>query len=359
MIRRVIRRLLMIVLAVVVVLAVSGSAFWWWAARRAEAMLLVWAAQQREAGWTVSMSPPRPGGWPLSALARVSDFHVTAGAAAFPEPVGLSAANASFGVELSRPRLLLVHFDGDQTIQLGAGPVVPFTAARTVLTLPIDAEMPPQQGDLAIDALRVSLPGAGSPVAVDSLRGHLDFHPEAGPGRPGLGFSLTVGPVLLPTPSSSTQPGPPLLKAMGPRIDSVVLEGAVNGPIPRTRYLVPWLTAWRDGGGTVTLSRGALNWGRLMVTGSATAALDKTMQPAGTATARLTGFGETLDALAEVRVLPPQAATAAKAVLSLMARPQETGPPVVEVPLALQGGTLQLGRIPLARMPALQWSTLQ
>ena len=46
---------------------------------------------------------------------------------------------------------------------------------------------------------------------------------------------------------------------------------------------------------------------------------------------------------------------AAGAVLGLMARPQPSGPPVVEVPLSLQDRTLSLGRIPLLRLPELVW----
>ena len=53
--------------------------------------------------------------------------------------------------------------------------------------------------------------------------------------------------------------------------------------------------------------------------------------------------------------MPQRSAMAAGAVLALMARPQPSGPPVVEVPLSLQDRTLSLGRIPLLRLPELVW----
>jgi hypothetical protein len=62
-----------------------------------------------------------------------------------------------------------------------------------------------------------------------------------------------------------------------------------------------------------------------------------------------------LDALAEARLIAPRAATAAKAVLALLQRPQPDGKPAVQLPLTLQDRTLALGRIPLARLPELIW----
>jgi hypothetical protein len=98
-----------------------------------------------------------------------------------------------------------------------------------------------------------------------------------------------------------------------------------------------------------------LDWGKLSFRGSATIALDDKLQPMGTATARITGHGEALDALVAANLLPPRTALAAKAILGLLGKKQDDGPPVVEVPLTLQDRTLQLGRIPLARLPQIVW----
>jgi hypothetical protein len=51
-------------------------------------------------------------------------------------------------------------------------------------------------------------------------------------------------------------------------------------------------------------------------------------------------------------------AKTAKVLLALMAHPSEGGGrPMVEVPLTLQQRSLNMGRIPLARLPEMIWPT--
>ena len=76
----------------------------------------------------------------------------------------------------------------------------------------------------------------------------------------------------------------------------------------------------------------------------------------GTGNARVVGYAETLDALATHGVISKSAATAAKAVLSLLAHtPEDGGPPDVEVPLTLQYRTLSMRQVPLLRLPEIDW----
>ena len=77
--------------------------------------------------------------------------------------------------------------------------------------------------------------------------------------------------------------------------------------------------SWRDGGGSLEIQHLALDWGPLDLTASATLALDDQLQPMGAGSARLVGYAETLDALAPHGAISRSAATAAKAVLSLLA----------------------------------------
>ena len=76
----------------------------------------------------------------------------------------------------------------------------------------------------------------------------------------------------------------------------------------------------------------------------------------GAGSARLVGYAETLDALAARAAISRSAATAAKAVLSLMAHnPEDGSPPDVEVPLTLQYRTLSMRQVPLVRLPEVDW----
>ena len=76
----------------------------------------------------------------------------------------------------------------------------------------------------------------------------------------------------------------------------------------------------------------------------------------GAASARVVGYAETLDSLAAHAAISRSAATAAKAVLSLLANsPDDGSPPDVEVPLTLRYRTLSMRQIPLVRLPEIEW----
>jgi hypothetical protein len=76
----------------------------------------------------------------------------------------------------------------------------------------------------------------------------------------------------------------------------------------------------------------------------------------GSGTAHLVGYAEALDKLAAGAVLTKSAATAAKAVLSLLAGSGADDEPAnVDVPLTLQYRTLSMRQVPLLRLPELDW----
>ena len=143
---------------------------------------------------------------------------------------------------------------------------------------------------------------------------------------------------------------------LGSNISSLSMDGRMNGPLPNTRDITGWAEAWRDGGGSLEITHLAMGWGPLGLTSSATLALDDQLQPMGSGNGRIVGYAETLDRLAAAGMLTKSAATAAKAVLSLMAGTSDTDEPSsVEVPLTLQYRTLSMRQIPLVRLPELDW----
>jgi hypothetical protein len=136
----------------------------------------------------------------------------------------------------------------------------------------------------------------------------------------------------------------------------VSIEGALNGPLPAAPDITAGAEAWRDGGGSLDVSGFTLGWGPLGVTGTATLALDDQLQPMGSGNAKLVGFADTLDKLAAGGMLSKSAATAAKAVLTLMAGAAESDTPTsVDVPLTLQYRTLSMRQVPLVRFQELDW----
>jgi hypothetical protein len=172
--------------------------------------------------------------------------------------------------------------------------------------------------------------------------------PAAGAETRSAAFSFKLEAVALP---------PTVRWPLGNTIGEIAAEGAVEGAVPSAQPLLPWVGAWRDGGGSLQIQHMALTWGPLSLAASATLALDDQLQPMGAGTSRLTGYGATLDALAAGGTISRSAATAAKAVLSLLAgTPGDGDSADVDVPLTLQYRTLSMRQVPLLRLPEIDWT---
>jgi hypothetical protein len=147
-----------------------------------------------------------------------------------------------------------------------------------------------------------------------------------------------------------------MVRPLGPHVADLEAKAVLNGPLPAAGRPAEAAASWRDGGGSLEVQHLALSWGPLTLTASATLALDDQLQPMGAGNARIVGYAETLDALAAHAMISRSAATAAKAVLSLLANaPDEGSAPEVEVPLTLQYRTLSMRQVPLLRLPELDW----
>ncbi len=331
-------------------LLVGDVLYWRYTTQQLEYGFTAWVAQRRATGWTVQFGPPTIGGWPSAATLTASGVKLTGGAPEIPGGLSWSADRVTLRVALLHPGSLEVTPAGSQGIRLADGPDIPFTADQMHLAVPLQQDRPPAGATLTASNLQADVPvgsGTTSALTIAALRGQAKQDPAAGQGEPALTLSLGANSLTLP---------PATRWPLGPRIESLSLDGAVEGPLPHTGGLTAGATAWRDGGGSVEIKRLALHWGTLDLTGTATLALDPQLQPMGAGSAKVTGYAETLDALAANGALSRSAAIAAKAVLSLLARPQEEGQPdEVEVPLTLQYRTLSMRQVPLVRLPELDW----
>ncbi len=338
--------------AVLVLALLAGGHFLLW--RWAEAQLEQGLAQQigfwRAQGWRVATGTPGRGGWPLHARLSVPSVAL-AGGFGPPGGVAWSAPLVVLDVALLRPQQLVVDIVGQQQVRAGPGPAIPVQAAQARTVIPLEPGVPPNRVDLALTGLRAGPVGRQLQAAHAMLS--LAERPDAAAGKPALSVVLNAEAISLPPASGGVD------WALGGTIASLSLAADLNGPLAAMPDPQARAEAWRDGGGTLAVHRLALRWGPLDLDGSATLALDGALQPAGTAQLRLIGQSQTLDALAAGHVLAPQVARAAKAVLALMAHePKAGGPPEVDVPLVLHDRVLTMGRIPLLRLPHLQWPDL-
>jgi hypothetical protein len=345
------RRLWIILLAAPFLLAAADALYWHIAERNLENGFASWLAGQQASGWVTTAGKPVRGGWPLAATLTVPEVSLKGGDADIPGGLTWSADRLELRVALLRPWLLDIAGEGMERLRLADGPEIPFTADHMHITMPLQTGgAAARSTEFAAKNLRAGMPmgnDATAGMTIGLLRLHLDFRQTAQSGEPALAFSLHAEEI---------GPPPGIARALGPRIADLTVKGALDGPVPHARALAERAAAWRDGGGTLEIQQLALNWGPLNLNASATLALDEQLQPMGAGNAHVVGYAETLDALAAHNVVSKSAATAAKAVLSLLAHsPDDGGPPDVDVPLTLQYRTLSMRQVPLVRLPELDW----
>lgn len=340
------------------------SLYWHWTVVELEAGYVNWAQASRAAGWTIQTGPPLRGGWPFTATLRVPEPAI-----AIDDPNGLAnglfwqAEQLVLRVALLQPTRLRIEAEGKQSLRLGAGPAIPFTADRLRVEWPLSANAATLRADLTVHDLRATLPWRGDTVpmpvslTLGELRLHLDLQPEASAGRTFFGFSLSAAAVGLP---------PEMASPLGPMIAAVALEGGIDGSWPDSsqsadRDIATRAARWRDDGGKLELSRAAIAWGNFDLSGTATLSLDGGLQPIGAGTAHIAGYGDALDALVMFGWLAEQPSTLAKVILTQMSRPSANAAPgaamVAEIPVILQNRVLSVHQIKLLRMPALAWPT--
>jgi hypothetical protein len=340
------RRLWIILLATPLVLLGADTLYWRFAVRSLEDGFAAWESSQRAAGWTIAHRPAERGGWPLSARLIIPAVSLEGGGTEIPGGLAWSTDRLVLRVALTQPGLLDSAAEGQQRLRLGGDKEVPYSAEQLHLVLPLQAEQWPDFADVRADGIRANAPGTGD-ISVQTLRAHVDFASQGKSGEQAMAFALQVEGISAP---------PSIARPLGSRVARLALEGILNGPLPVARTLAERAAAWRDGGGSLELSHLALVWGPLDLSGSATLALDDQLQPMGAGSAHIVGYAETLDALATRGAISRSAATAAKAVLSLLAHsPDAGGPPDVDVPLTLQYRTLSMRQVPLLRLPEVDW----
>ena len=334
------------VLAVLAGLLLGSYALWWWTTARLAQGFADWREQAAAAGWTVRSGSVQRTGWPAAAELVISDLSLAGGLADIPGGADWQGERVELRLSPFAPNSLEVRVSGEQQLRLAATPRLRFGAERFVWRVQLGT---PGPANLDAKNVRFGPPFAGMTVGL--LTGTFAAQPAAPQGEPALKASLSAEAIALPPPSA---PRP----ALGDRIASATLEGSIDGPVPPSSDPAARAAAWRQGGGIVQVRHFAVGWGPLGLSGSATIGLDPGLQPEGTASVRAIGYDAALAALADAGVMTRPAAQAVRAVLSLLAQaPEGGGSPVVELPLALHGQVLSVGRIPIGKIPILIWPT--
>lgn len=337
--------------AIPILLLAGHLAYWRIAAERLRSGYEAWLAARQAEGWEMISGSPSIGGWPRAATVAVPALTFRHAGPAVPGDLQASSASIMLSVSLFRPATLMIYLTGATRVRIAGQPEVILDGQDDWLSVPLR-----QSGSHSID-LHVSdlliQPASGTwHASAGLLNAQAMVADRVGTGEadaqlPAATFTVSAEAIELPT----------VVKwPLGANISSLSVEGLMNGPFPPSRDITGWAEAWRDGGGSLAITHLTMGWGPLGLTSSATLALDEQLQPMGSGNGRIIGYAATLDRLAAAGMLTKSAATAAKAVLSLMAgTPDADEPSAVEVPLTLQYRTLSMRQVPLVRLPELDW----
>lgn len=331
------KTLLYLVLALVLLGAAHGF-YWHWSAESLQSGIAEWRDEQRARGYEIDYQGPEVGGYPLRLVARIDQPRIQAPKGwrwSGPSVVASSALWAPLTVHLDFPgQHQVARSEKDRTIE------IELREAAADIVLRGDGGL--DQATSRLSQGMVSNTGQGTFTfeALDLTLGPLMKGRGSEPQE--LDVAGTVTSLLLPELEDN---------ALGREVERVALAGTLVGEIEEgePRKL---LSDWRDGGGVVDIASLEIIWGPLALTGDGTLALDHELRPLGAFSNRIAGLNETIEALFAHGLIEREAVWGAKLALAAFASGQDAkGRPIVEVPITLQNGYLNLGIVPLVPIP--------
>lgn len=240
------RRLWTFLTALLLAVVIGDFVAWHFAVQRMRTGLADWVAASKTNGWSVSAATPAAGGWPLAATLTLTDFAVQGGASDIPGGLAWRAHRVVLRLDLLHPLVLQIEAGNPQRLRFADAPEISYTAGQLHLLVPLQADPSAQALDLHGEALHASVPvtGGDDALTIDRLDVDAMLHPAAPQGQAAVSVALKADGIGLPS-----RPAWPL----GPRIDSVVLDAVLNGPLPAAAGLTDGATKWRDEGGSLAI----------------------------------------------------------------------------------------------------------
>ncbi len=332
---------------VAVALAAAYSAYWFYVAGELELGIDGWVEIQRQNGVEMAFSREKIHGFP-------GDFRTDIHDPLVKMPVDgrdFTWSGADLALRVSPFDLHGIGFSapGSHLVSGPAGNLyIQVENLQGRIEIGPDGLLSRLQADLS--RAHLTLPNT---VEIQASSAHLAIDLPAQPPRqypdPLVGFDLAAEDLALPA-------GTRLLTAAP--LTRIAAAGAVLGPVPGPVPGLPLdqaVAAWRDAGGVLDLKSFAFAQGPLAVTGSATLALDRNLQPEGAASLVGRGLAPSIDLLAGEGLIARADALKFKAFVLGAQRTGADGVPEVATGLTLQDGLLSWGPFPIIRLPAIAW----
>jgi len=331
------------VVAVLAVVLLGGYAtYWFTVAAQLEKGINDWVAFQRQRGMTVEFERTSIGGFPFAFSTTFRQPHIAGVIAG--QAVDWRGSDVEGSVSPIDLHAMTFSASGHHTLDLGAGPAT-VDAKNLIVRLGLDNFGQISSLAVKFTGLQATLPD-GKAVAAASGDASLNAGPPPRSDTdPLLQFALSAKDLKLPegTVLLTTDP-----------LGETRIAGTVKGPMP-IAPLRQALASWRDAGGTVEVTDFALAQATLSLSGSATVALDETLQPVIAASLKARGLAATLDLLASQRRIYPEDALKMKLFVKGAERDTKDGYKEVATGLTVQSGYLAWGPFKLAKVPVIQW----
>lgn len=296
----------------------ANAAAWIWSADRLSASIEKQAEALRARGWKIVTEPLRRTGWPVRARIEVGPASIAAaGLILYAESVTADAA-------LLQQDPLIVRSAGHQ-LRFGQRPPVPITSQKLLIE--------PRTNSASVKATDIDV---ANTVKADVLQMQVEA------------ARLLLTAQNLHFSNASQRPAP--------SIDAIGVSVELTKPIPRAVDPHAAAIEWRDIGGTANVLILNVTMQGVNASGHATLSLDASLQPKLDGIIHVVGYQAGLDTLTSLGLLKAQTATAAKAVLDLLAAPSADGG--ADIPVRIADGVLSAGQFSLLRLPALDWPSL-
>lgn len=337
-------------LLIAIVLFGIYTGYWYVLAARFQNGADAWIADQRARGLDVQYAALRTEGFPLRlrmVLENPRMEYANGGA-----PWSWTGRRAVLSTRPWNPTRMTVALSGPHRVGLmldGKPASYAGTSQRLSAELAFTGGKA-TEARLRIAGLDLVSADGGGRVAVGTAALDARTHSAADSKASALDLTLEARGVVVPDR---------LALPLGNRIAEAMLEASLMGALP-PGPLPQSLATWRDGGGTVEVTRLNIVHGPLSLQGTGTMALDAQLQPIGAFTVKIRGFVKTIGLLRERGIMRSRDAITAQLLLGVLAkRPEDGGPPTLNLPLTLQSRKLYVGPVTLTRLPEVDWQNLE
>ena len=341
------KRTRLIILAAVLLLPAADWLACMALRHRMRAEYAAWVETISAQGWTVHSQAVSEGGFPLGATLVLTDFNISGGHAMVPGGLDWHGERVVVSASLAHPTRLTVEPQGEQTIRIASAHAVAFSAERLVASVPL--------GRQSVDRLSLQAEGLSGGLVQSSRPAdlqieHLSLSLQANRhGAAHVSAAAAISATGIELPDNTRWP-------LGDRVKSFACGLDLASPALSGAAAIEQARAWRDWGGTLSVHDLHLQWGPADLRAQARLGLDRDLQPEGRGSATLSGWSQTVDALAAGGTMPEGMAQTVKMVMALMAPAASADDgDTLTLPLTLKNSTISVGKIPLAQLRPIAW----